>query len=264
MNAVKKTPEPALSAQEIRENGPSALPEGREGFVAAPLTRRQRSALGIELYYRPFRLGSDALQKRPYHIVKRGMDVVLSLFALLILWPVLAVFMLAVVIEDPHGSPIFLQKRIGKDGRPFMMYKLRSMYVDAEDQLSDIMEQNEALGKAFKIKNDPRVTKVGRIARKFCVDELFQLVNILKADMSIVGPRPPLPREVEQYDEYDMQRLSMRPGLTCFWQVYPRRHEVSFEDWVAMDIKYLITHSLKVDLELILRTFLTIFTGKGD
>lgn len=264
MNAVKKKPDAATDRQDNRENSSDCLHRHEDRFVAAPLTQEQRRALGIELYYRPFRIGEFPNRPRPYHIAKRCMDIVFSVAALLILWPLLAAFMIAVFIEDPHSSPIFLQKRIGKDGKPFMMYKLRSMYSNAEEQLPDIMNRNEALGKAFKIKSDPRITKVGRIARRFCIDELFQLINILKSDMSIVGPRPPLPREVELYDEYDMQRLSMKPGLTCYWQVHPRRHEVSFEDWVAMDVKYLITYSLKVDLSLISKTFLTIFSGNGD
>lgn len=262
MNTAKKNPLTASAAMKTGEDGPAR--SSKERFVAASLTREQRRAQGIELYYRPFRLGGAPIRPRPYYIAKRGMDIAFSAAGLLVLWPVLAAFMAAVVIEDPHGSPIFRQKRIGKDGKPFLMYKLRSMYTNAEELLPDIIDQNEALGTAFKMKNDPRVTKVGRVARKFCIDELFQLINILKSDMSIVGPRPPLPREVEQYDEYDMQRLSMKPGLTCYWQVYPRRHEISFEDWVAMDIKYILNHGLKVDLMLIVKTFCIIFSGKGD
>ena len=130
-----------------------------------------------------------------------------------------------------------------------MMYKLRSMYAGAEKQLSFIIDQNEVNGNAFKIKNDPRVTRVGHIARKYCIDEILQLINVLKADMSLVGPRPPLPQEVAQYDEFEKQRLSIRPGMTCYWQVYPHRHEVSFDDWVAMDLKYIISRRFSVDPE---------------
>ena len=236
-----------------------------ERFVVVPLSQKQRRKLGIEHYYRPFRLNKEFLScPRSYLTVKRCLDVLLSAAALAVLWPIPLIFMLAVVIEDPHGTPIFRQKRIGKDGRSFMMYKLRSMYTDAEKQLSFIIDQNEVSGNAFKIKNDPRITRVGRIARKYCIDEMLQLLNVLKADMSLVGPRPPLPQEVAQYDEFERQRLSIRPGLTCYWQVYPQRHEISFDDWVAMDLKYIISRSLKTDIQLILKTFSVIFSGNGD
>lgn len=240
-------------------------PKGNERFVVVPLSQKQRRKLGIVPYYRPFRLNKEFLScPRLYLTVKRGLDILLSAAALAVLWPVILVFMLAVVIEDPHGNPIFRQKRIGKDGRAFMMYKLRSMYTGAEKQLSFIIDQNEVNGNAFKIKNDPRITRVGRIARKYCIDEILQLLNVLKADMSLVGPRPPLPQEVAQYDEFERQRLSIRPGLTCYWQVYPHRHEISFDDWVAMDLKYIISRSLKTDIQLILKTFSVIFSGNGD
>lgn len=263
MNAVQPPPDFQTARQSEKR---SLYPLPKDGFVSTPLTQEQRNALGIDAYYRPYRLNSDVLKSTAHYAstVKRLMDILLSLVGILFLWPLMLVFMLAVVLEDPKGSPLFMQERIGKNGKPFKMYKLRSMYTDAEEHLPEMMEQNEAQLKAFKIKKDPRITRVGAIARKFSIDELFQLINILKADMSIVGPRPPLAREVSQYDEYDLQRLAIRPGLTCYWQVYPHRHEISFEDWVAMDLKYLNNRSLKTDVELILRTFLTIFSGNGD
>lgn len=244
-----------------------ALDAGRDGkgFVVVPLTQAQRKAMDIAGYYRPFALdGANLAIPLWQSILKRGADIVLSAGALAVLSPILLGFMLAVFIEDPHSSPIFCQKRIGKGGKKFVMYKLRSMYTDAEKQLPAMLARNEVNGNAFKIKNDPRISRVGRVARKYCIDEVFQLVNVLKADMSLVGPRPPLPQEVVRYDAYERQRLAIKPGMTCYWQVTPHRHEISFEDWVAMDLKYILTRSLKADALLILRTFCVIFSGSGD
>lgn len=235
------------------------------GFIVIPLSHGQRKALGIDCYYRPFKIERVCRDDSRWNLLaKRGLDVVLSVMALMVLWPILLLFMIAVVIEDPHSSPIFCQRRIGKDGKAFMMYKLRSMYTNAEDMLPSIIGQNEVSGNAFKIKNDPRISRVGRIARKYCIDEVLQLINVLKSDMSLVGPRPPLPQEVERYDAYERQRLTIKPGMTCYWQVYPQRHEVSFDDWVAMDIKYIVSHSVKTDVELLLNTVCVIFSGHGD
>ena len=230
------------------------------------LTLQQRKTLRIDGYYHPFTVDANRVVhgKRRYRSVKRVFDVLLSCAALLVTWPIILVFMIAIYIEDPNASPVFRQERIRKNGKPFVMYKLRSMYANAEDVFDHISCKNEAQSKAFKMKCDPRITKVGRIARKFSIDELLQFVNIIKSDMSIVGPRPPLPREVDFYDDYDRQRLLIKPGLTCFWQVMPGRHEISFEDWVALDIKYLLNRSLGTDLMLILKTFSVIFSGKGD
>lgn len=236
-----------------------------KGFIAAPLSQKERNVLGIECYYRPFAISNESGHCSCWYLIaKRGLDIVLSAMALTILWPVLLVFMIAVVIEDPHSSPVFRQKRIGKDGKDFIMYKLRSMYTNAEEQLPSMIEQNEVSGNAFKIKNDPRISKVGRVARKYCIDEVLQLINVFKSDMSLVGPRPPLPQEVAQYDDYERQRLTIKPGLTCYWQVYPHRHEISFDDWMAMDLKYIVSNGMKADIALILRTFCVIFSGNGD
>lgn len=138
------------------------------------------------------------------------------------------------------------------------------MYTGAEKRLEELLKQNEFGGKAFKIKDDPRITKVGRFIRNTSIDELAQLVNILKGDMSIVGPRPPLPREVAQYDEYERQRFIVTPGLTCFWQVYPRRHEISFDDWVALDIKYTVERNMWIDIKLIFQTVLLVLGAHAD
>ena len=164
-----------------------------------------------------------------YRFFKRLQDIVLSLVALVVLFPVMLIVALVIVIEDPSAGPIFVQKRVGKNGKIFKFYKFRSMCANAEDKLDSLLSQNEMDGPVFKIKDDPRITKVGRIIRKVSIDELPQLWNILKGDMSIVGPRPGLPREYEQYGPYEMQRLYVTPGLSCYWQITPHRNNLSFQ-----------------------------------
>ena len=171
---------------------------------------------------------------------------------------------LVIYIDDPHGSPIFKQIRAGRDGKPFTLYKFRSMYVDAEQRLGELIDENEMDGPAFKIKNDPRITRVGKFIRRTSIDELPQLLNILKGDMSIVGPRPALPREVEQYDEYQMQRLYVSPGLTCYWQIQPQRNNVSFDEWMALDIKYIRERSFLTDWKIIFKTIGAVMRREGE
>ena len=146
------------------------------------------------------------------------------LFRSTVLSPFLAFIALAVVFDDPHGSPIFIQTRCGQKGKEFRLYKFRTMYMGAEQRLKELLPYNEMVGPAFKIRNDPRITRLGRLLRASGIDELPQLVNVLKGDMSIVGPRPPLPREVAKYTAYQRRRLEVKPGLTCFWQVHPARN----------------------------------------
>lgn len=240
--------------------------EEKAGFCGSPLTEEQRVALGVAQYYRPYQVDRHAVlnERRTYWHVKRACDILCAALALVVLSPLILILMLAIVLEDPKGSPIFAQDRVGKGGKVFKFYKLRSMCCDAEEKLASLMKDNEFDGKAFKIKNDPRITKVGHFIRNTSMDELLQLVNILKGDMSIVGPRPPLPREVAQYDDYEKQRLTVTPGLTCFWQVYPQRHEITFDDWVALDVKYIAERSWWVDAKMILNTVLVLFHGNAD
>jgi len=197
--------------------------------------------------------------RRNYWIVRRSQDILLSTLALLVLWPVMLVVALAVWIDSPGASPIFSQERVGRDGKVFRFYKFRSMIPNAEEKLEELLEQNEMEGPAFKIKDDPRITRVGRFIRKSSLDELPQLWNILRGDMSIVGPRPPLPREVAEYGEYEKQRLLVTPGLTCYWQIQPRRNELTFDEWVALDVKYIEDSCEKgrflVDWKIIFGTF---------
>ena len=203
-------------------------------------------------------------KKRGYWILRRGQDILFSLIALLILWPVMLIVALVVFIDDPHGSPFFSQARCGRDGKLFKMYKFRSMYVDAEARLQELLKENEMDGPAFKMKNDPRITRVGHFIRKTSLDELPQLWNILKGDMSIVGPRPALPREVEQYTELQKQRMIVTPGLTCYWQIQPKRNEISFDEWMELDLKYIQERSFWVDWKIIFKTVGAVIHKEGE
>lgn len=196
--------------------------------------------------------------------VKRTFDIISSFFAMIILSPVFLIVALAIYIDDPKGSPIFVQDRVGKNGKNFKMYKFRSMVVDAETRLNELKSQNEKDGPVFKMKEDPRITRIGRFIRKTSIDELPQLVNVLKGDMSVVGPRPALPDEVAEYNDFERRRLLMRPGLTCYWQASDNRDDISFDDWMKMDVNYIETYSLWIDIKLIIRTVKVVFTAQGN
>ena len=188
-----------------------------------------------------------------YLVLKRIMDIVGSLVGIVLTSPIMVIVAVLIKLEDPRGPILFSQERNGQYPKTFKMYKFRSMYVDAEERLHELMHLNEQTGPAFKMKDDPRITKVGKFIRKTSLDELPQLFNILKGDMSIVGPRPAIPREVALYNEYQKQRLLVKPGLTCIWQVSGRNH-IGFDDWVELDIKYIKTRNLWLDIKLILKT----------
>ena len=198
-----------------------------------------------------------------YRWLKRLQDIIFSLIAIIVLSPVMLITSIAVFIDDPKGSPVFSQVRVGKDGKKFKMYKFRSMVVDAEDRLPELLKNNEMDGPAFKITDDPRITRVGKFIRKTSIDELPQLFNILKGDMSIVGPRPALPREVKQYTVYQTQRLFITPGLTCYWQIQPNRNDIPFDEWVEMDLQYIRERSFLVDWKIIFKTIIAVFTNQG-
>lgn len=202
---------------------------------------------------------------RRYLINKRIFDIVFSLAVLILLSPVYLILALLIVLDDPHAGPIYAQTRVGKDGKPFRFYKFRTMVKDADRMLDSLLDLNEKRdGPAFKIKDDPRITRVGRFLRKTSLDELPQFFNVLKGDMSVVGPRPPLPHEVAQYSPYHMQRLSVTPGLTCYWQTRKNRDAIQFEDWVEMDLQYIRERSYLLDLKLILLTVKVVTTGQGQ
>lgn len=196
-----------------------------------------------------------------YLITKRFIDILGSLIGIILLSPLLIIISLAIKIEDPKGPVFFKQKRVGLDGEVFYMYKFRSMVSNAEDLLHNLLELNETTGPIFKLKNDPRVTKIGKFIRKTSIDELPQLWNVLKGEMSLVGPRPALPREVDQYSAYDRQRLLVVPGCTGLWQVSGRSN-IGFEEMVELDIKYISTRSVWFDLKLIVRTAFLLLGSK--
>ena len=200
--------------------------------------------------------------------IKRMCDIFAALFGIILLTP-LWIIVAAMVRLNDGGPAFFTQERVGLDGKTFTMFKFRTMRVDAEELKASLMEANEADSSAgnsimFKMANDPRITRVGRFIRKTSLDELAQLVNVLKGDMSIVGPRPPLPREVEQYDAYTFQRLYVTPGLSCYWQIQPHRNELSFEEWVDLDIKYIQERSFITDWKIIFRTVAVMLTRQGE
>lgn len=188
-----------------------------------------------------------------YYLIKRAMDIVGAVIGMILLSPVFLITSLAIKLEDPKGPIFFIQKRNGKGGKVFNMYKFRSMVFNAEELLDTLQSQNEMDGPVFKIKEDPRITKVGKWIRRTSIDELPQLFNILKGEMSLVGPRPPLPREVEQYTAYQMLRLTVKPGLTCYWQV-SGRNNIDFDQWVELDLQYIRQRSIWVDMKLIFKT----------
>jgi len=217
----------------------------------------------FEEYRKPYRYIKKKTNPA-YLFFKRLTDIIFSILAIIILSPFMIVIAILIVLDDPKGGPIFTQKRIGLNEKEFKFYKFRSMCVDAESKLTKLQALNEAEGPVFKIKNDPRITKIGYFIRNTSIDELPQLFSVLKGDMSLVGPRPPLPNEVSQYDDYEKQRLITKPGLTCFWQVYPNRHDVPFDDWVALDIKYAEEQSYWKDWKLIFKTIKVACSGKAD
>ncbi len=201
--------------------------------------------------------GSDRFvykSKPVYSAVKRLFDVILSFFAIVVLSPIFLIVAVLISVWDKKGKPIFVQKRCGRNGKIFKLYKFRTMCVDAEEKKNGLREMNEMDGPVFKIKNDPRITGIGRFLRATNIDELPQLFNILKGDMSIVGPRPALPDEVRQYDEVDRLRLLVIPGLTCYWQVSPDRNDISFKEWMELDRKYISKRGIWLDIKLILKT----------
>lgn len=196
-----------------------------------------------------------------YKLIKRLMDVLLSAAALLVLSPVFLITAVVIKCED-RGPVFFVQQRAGKDMKPFSIYKFRSMYVNADEKMAEMMKHNEQTGHAFKIKDDPRITRVGKVIRRFSIDELPQLINIIKGDMSIVGPRPILTFQMEACSPYERQRLVVKPGLTCYWQIGGRA-DVTWEEWVELDLDYIEDMGLWTDLKMILRTVPVVFSGDG-
>ena len=200
-------------------------------------------------------------KRRMYEFFKRGIDIVGSLCGLVLLSPILLIIMVLIKLES-KGPVIFSQERVGRYGKAFKMYKFRSMVVNAEELKKKLEAQNEMSGPMFKMKDDPRVTKVGKFIRKTSLDEIPQLVNVLKGDMSLVGPRPSLPKEVAQFELWMHKRHKVKPGLTCYWQV-SGRNNIDFEDWMGLDVKYVEERSLWIDIQLIVKTMGVLFGDKN-
>lgn len=202
-------------------------------------------------------------KKYLYRFVKRLFDIFASLIGLILLVPTTIIIGLAIKIED--GGPIFFkQQRVTKNGKLFNLIKFRSMVVNAEEIRDTMDEENEMDGPVFKVKNDKRITKVGNITRKIGIDELPQFINVLLGDMSVVGPRPALPREVKEYTEEDKKRLEVKAGITCIWQVQPNRNSISFEKWMEMDSEYVDKCSIMLDISIMFKTIATIFRAEGE
>lgn len=196
-----------------------------------------------------------------YLIFKRIMDIAGAITAFIILSPLL--ILTAIIIKlDSKGPVLFSQKRCSRHGKVFNMYKFRSMCMDAEEKLEQVQYLNEAKGSMFKIKDDPRLTRIGKFIRKTSIDELPQLLNILRGDMSIVGPRPPLPSEVGTYDSRHKLRLVVKPGLTGLWQISGRSN-LGFEDMIRLDLKYITERNLLYDIKIILKTIPVVLSSKG-
>lgn len=195
--------------------------------------------------------------KKIYSILKRSMDVICSLLGLIFLSPLLLIVAAFIKIES-KGPAIFTQNRVGLDGRVFKLYKLRSMVNKAEELKGRLEKSNEMDGPMFKIRNDPRVTKVGRFIRRTSIDELPQLINVLKGEMSLVGPRPSLQNEVIEFENWMLKRLAVKPGLTCYWQV-SGRNDIEFKEWMELDIEYIKERSIWIDIKLILKTVSVLF-----
>jgi lipopolysaccharide/colanic/teichoic acid biosynthesis glycosyltransferase len=196
-------------------------------------------------------------------LIKAILDYGLAFIFVLVFLPVFAVISLSILVVSP-GPVLYRQVRLGRNGRRFKVLKFRTMVMDADQKLEELRALNEADGPAFKIKNDPRIIPfVGTFLRKSSLDELPQLINVLKGDMSLVGPRPPIPGEVDEYEIWQRRRLSMKPGLTCLWQIAPRRNDLSFDQWMKLDLEYIDKWSLRLDFLLLVKTAGTVITGAG-
>lgn len=195
-------------------------------------------------------------------VIKRLIDIVISMLALFIISPVYLCIAILIKLSSP-GPVYFVQERCGLSGRKFKLYKFRTMVVDAEEKLQELLVHNEMKGHAFKMENDPRITPIGKFLRKLSLDELPQLWNVFHGDMSLVGPRPPLPREVKDYDPWHQRRLSMRPGITCLWQVGGRNRIRDFDEWVRLDLQYIDNWSLWLDFKILFKTIPAVLSTSG-
>lgn len=249
-----------LSAEEIESIKEEAAVAGT---ARAAVTAAGGETVSIPVYL-PRKRSKAALFF--YSFFKRAFDIVSSGVALVVLSPLLGILLLVKWLEDFH-NPIYVSERVGKDGKIFKFYKIRTMCPDADKMKDQLIAEgkNEADGPAFKMKNDPRITKIGRVYRKLSLDELPQLVSVFTGKMSVVGPRPPLPKEVAQYNEYQMHRLDVKGGLLCLWQIQKNRNALSFDEWVRLDLEYIDNRSLWLDLKIIFKgAYMVVFDRSGE
>lgn len=198
-----------------------------------------------------------------YWMKKRTFDIFFATIILIMLLPIMIVVALAIVIDDPTAGPFYKQKRCGRHGEEFYMYKFRTMRKDADKMKAALAEHNEMDGPVFKIKDDPRITRVGKFLRKVSLDELMQFFNVFRGDMTLVGPRPPLPEEVANYTDYQRLRLHVTPGITCTWQISKNRNDIPFDEWVEMDLDYIDKRTFIGDIIIMLKTPLVMISGTG-
>ncbi|MEO3733736.1 sugar transferase [Lactiplantibacillus plantarum] len=212
---------------------------------------------------RPITIDAGRQHRRyGYRFIKRVFDFVASLLGLIILSPLFLLIAIAIKVEDPKGAVFYSQTRLGRGEVPFKMYKFRSMVSNADELLEKLLKDNKIDGAMFKMQDDPRVTKIGRFIRKYSIDELPQLLNVLQGSMSLVGPRPPLPREVEEYSDYDKQRLAVKPGCTGLWQATVR-NSVGFDEMVKLDLTYISKRSVAFDVYILFKTVVIMFKPNG-
>lgn len=228
----------------------------RYGFPGCGSTEKDAETEAAARRLRSGRLG--------YRVAKRAFDVVFSACVLVCLSWLFLIIAVAIKLDDPEGPVLFSQVRVGRDGREFRMWKFRSMVADAESRLAALSSRNEKDGPVFKIADDPRITRVGRVIRKLSLDELPQFWNVLAGDLSVVGPRPALPKEVEKYTPRQRQRLSVKQGLTCLWQTRRDRDSITFDKWVELDLLYIRKCSVLTDLKLIVQTVGCVLTAQGS
>ena len=269
----------ALQAADSRHEGraeAAPLPEGvrvvkggrPRGAAAGPVSLKAGEAAGMgdpepdaEAAAASGRLREGRVG---YRFVKRAFDVAFSAAVLVLLSWLFLIVAIAIKVDDPKGPVFFGQERVGRDGRRFRMWKFRSMVADAEDRLEELQARNEKTGPVFKMRDDPRVTRVGRFIRKTSIDELPQFANVFLGDMSVVGPRPALPKEVATYTPRQQQRLLVKPGMTCYWQTRRNRDAITFDEWVELDLLYIKKCSAWSDLKLIIQTVGVVLTAQGS
>ena len=243
-----------------------SIAEEQLNTVIVPVEMKGAKTAGESVYERQFEgeklTGID--DRLAYRFVKRTFDIAFSALMLVVFCWLFAIIAILIKIDDPKGPVVFSQERVGKNGKPFKMHKFRSMVVNAEELLPQLQDLNEKTGPVFKIKKDPRVTLVGYWLRKLSLDELPQFWDVLKGSISIVGPRPALPKEVEKYDSYQYQRLLVKPGITCYWQTRVNRDAISFDEWIDLDLLYIKQCGVWSDVKLVIQTVGVVLTAQGS